>query len=82
MPNAPAVVSLHALGWWPAKPRGTADPAATPAAFYRTGEDDLALIAQYYDVPALSVRCGTAWIGKGWRGLPCAAELPAGGMQR
>lgn len=66
LPNAPAVVSMHAMSWWEAKPRGMGDAPATPAAFYRTGEDDPAVIAQFYDLPVLSVR----WAGRPLRALP------------
>lgn len=53
-PGSPAVLSLHLFAFWWAK----ADPSDphSPALWYRTGEDDLAVLAQYYDVPVLSLR--------------------------
>jgi hypothetical protein len=52
-PRSPAVISMHFFSYWHAKPK-LAGP--DPALAYRTGEDDLAVIAQHYDVPALSLR--------------------------
>ena len=53
-PNAPAVISLHYFSYWHAKPSlGSSEPAL----FYNTKEDDMAVVAQFYDVPVLSLRC-------------------------
>lgn len=56
----PTAVALHlapcASSYWIAKPKLR---GPDPPLFYATGEDDLAVIAQHYDVPVLSVR----WAG-------------------
>lgn len=57
LPNMPLVVSLHTFAYWHLK------GGDGRAVYYKTGEDDLAVIAQYYDVPALSVR---------WAALACS----------
>lgn len=56
LPRSPAVVSLHAFAPWFSRPGGL--KGSGPPLFYLSGEDDLAIIAQHYDMPALSVRCG------------------------
>jgi len=59
MPSAPAVFAMHFFSYWSSKPSAPSRPPAQqpqPALFHNTGEDDLAIIAQYYDVPVLSVR--------------------------
>ena len=52
--NAPAVISMHFFAWWRAKkyPMNPLDPSL----FYNTAENDLSVMAQYYDVPSLSIR--------------------------
>ncbi|KAL4443895.1 hypothetical protein ABPG75_011632 [Micractinium tetrahymenae] len=52
-PSAPAVFSMHFFSYWYAKAKMKAPGQAL---FYNTGEDDLAVIAQFYDVPVLSLR--------------------------
>lgn len=73
LPNHPAVFSMHMFSFWWSK---SEVQGPDPARFYLTGEDDMALIAQYYDVPALSVR----WIAaagsstaSGWVRPACIA---------
>lgn len=44
--------------YWIAKPKLH---GPDPPLFYATGEDDLAVIAQHYDVPVLSVRWAGRW---------------------
>jgi hypothetical protein len=58
-PGAPAVIAMHFFAYWYSKPSLS---GPEPALFHNTGEDDLAVIAQHYDVPVLSVRCA---IGQG-----------------
>lgn len=73
-PAEPAVLSMHFFAYWHAKPKLRTSDAAL---FYSTGEDDLAVIAQYYDVPVLSVR----WVLRALlrclgRVRRCCAALP------
>jgi hypothetical protein len=74
-PGAPAVLSLHVFSYWYTKE--DPDDPASPALWHRTGEDDLAVIAQYYDVPVLSLR----WARGGWGGVNGGACGGAGDGQ-
>ena len=55
-PAAPAVIAMHFFAYWHSKP---SLDSPGPALYYNTGEDDLAVIGQYYDLPVLSVRCAS-----------------------
>ena len=50
-PGAPAVVQLHHYAWWFAHGDGVQF-----GRFYRPGEGQLGFFANYYDLPAVSVR--------------------------
>ncbi|PSC68081.1 hypothetical protein C2E20_8267 [Micractinium conductrix] len=54
LPGRPAVIMLHHYGWWEA-----AGDGLDRGLYYRQPEADLTTLAQYYDVPAVSVRAAT-----------------------
>lgn len=56
LPGQPAVALLHFFSWNSTRDRGAGDAREGPSFFWRTIEDDLAAVAQYYDAPSLSLR--------------------------
>ena len=76
-PGAPAALSMHFFAYWHAKPKLR---GKEPALWYNTGEDDLAVIAQYYDLPVASLRCGRGAQEQalpGCVGATCCCSVPA-----